>query len=884
MIVWLRRIVSRLRLSRFDHELREEMHLHIDLRAAALRKKGMSAEEAKAAARRSFGNVLLLREESREMWGWKVLDRIAQDLRYALRQFRKAPVFTAVAVATLALGIGANTAIFSLVNQILLHPAGIKDPDRLVAIREKFDKLNLKSINVSPPVFADARDSRQIFEHTAVARATGFNYSVQSVPERLESSAVSVEWFDVFGAKPLLGRVFSPEEDLPNANHVVVLSHAAWIRLFGGDSSILGRSIELNQEIYRIVGIMRPDFRWPHSAELWVPIGLSPQELSPRNRFNESLDAVARLKPGVSSAQANAWLKVLTDRVWNAGTPGSRIAKSGGWGMFAVPYVDLISEDTRRPALILFGAVGALLLIACANIAGLMLARTSARSVELGVRAALGAGRARLRQQIISECILLSIAGAITGVALAYGGMSLLLKMAPASVAAGLGAHIDPYVLLFTGATAIASGVLFALAPAWRASKAEAGSILRGSVRSATTGPAWQRLRSALVTVEAGLALVLLVAAALFLRSFALLQNVNPGFDAHGVMTAMFSLPAKHYPGPAEQAVFYRSVLENLSKTTVVSSAAIGLGVPFTPYGENGGFLIEGRAVAPGDPNPQSTRHYVTPGYFKSLSIPVLRGRAFAETDSAESEPVAVIDENLARQFWPNEDPLAKRIQLTNGPTVYAIVGIVGHVNNSDLAADNGKGEIYVDLFQFKLAVPVSWIVVKAPGDPANMAAVIRSAVGEADHNQPVRALAPLSKLVAESFAPRTFASSLLGFFAALALVMAMLGLYGVVNYSVTERTREIGIRIALGGSRWSILQSVLGQGLRLGVLGTALGLAGSVAIQRVLQSELYEVRAFDPPLFAGMAAALLTTSLIASYLPARRAVRVDPLTALRYE
>ncbi|HYK58394.1 MAG TPA: ABC transporter permease [Bryobacteraceae bacterium] len=884
MIVRLRRFISRLRLSRLEHELREEMHLHIDLRAAALRKKGMSAEEAKAAARRSFGNVLLLGEESREMWGWNILDTIVQDLRYAFRQFRKAPVFTAVGVATLALGIGANTAVFSVVNQILLHPAGIKDPDGLVAIREKFDRLNLKSINVSPPVFADARDSRQIFEHTAVARATGFNYSFQSVPERLEASAVSAEWFDVFGAKPLLGRVFLPEEDQPNANHVVVLSHAAWTRVFGADSSILGHSIELNQETYRIVGVMSPDFRWPHSAELWVPIGLPPQQFSPRNRFNESLDAVARLKPGVSFAQANAWLKVLTDRVWNAGTPGSRVAKNGGWGMFAVPYVDLISEDTRRPALVLFGAVGALLLIACANIAGLTLARTSARSVEMGLRAALGAGHARLRQQVISECILLSIAGAATGVALAYAGISFLLKIAPEGATAGIGAHIDLYVLLFTGATAIASGVLFGLAPALRASKAEANSVLKGSARLATAGPARQRLRSALVTLEAGLALVLLVSAALFLRSFALLQNVNPGFDAHGVMTAMFSLPAKQYPDPAKQAVFYRSVLENLSKATGVSSAAIGLGVPFTPYGENGSFLIEGRTVAPGEPNPQSARHFVTPGYFKSLSIPVRRGRAFAETDRAESEPVALIDENLARQYWPNEDPLAKRIQLTNGPTVYAIVGIVGHVNNSDLAMDNRKGEIYLDLFQFKQAMPVSWIIVKTRGDVANMAAAIRSAVREADPKEPVRALKPLRELVSDSLAPRTFVSSLLGLFAALALAMAMLGLYGVINYSVTERTREIGIRIALGGSRWSVLQSVLGEGLRLAVLGTALGLAGSLAVQRVLQNELYEVKAFDPLLFTEMAAALLTTSLVASYLPARRAVRVDPLTALRYE
>ncbi|MBV8845858.1 MAG: ABC transporter permease, partial [Bryobacterales bacterium] len=694
MIVWLRRVINAVRLKRLDRELREEMQLHIDLRAAKLRKSGVPIEVAATAARRNFGNVLQLREEAREMSVWNFLDVMLQDLRYALRQFRKNPVFTAVAVATLAIGIGANTAIFSLVNQILLHPMGIKDPDRLVAIREKYDKLNLKSINVSPPVFADARNSREIFEHTAISRAASFNYSFQSLPEQLQAASVSVEWFDVFQAKPLLGRVFLPEEDQPNANHVVVLSHAAWVRMFGADPSVIGRSMDLSQEPYRIVGVMKPDFRWPPSTELWVPIALPPQQFSPRNRFNESLEAVARLKPGVSFAQANAWLKILTDRVWNAGTPGSTIAKRDGWGMFPVPYIELASADTRRPVLVLFGAVGALLLIACANIAGLLLARTSSRSFEMGVRAALGAGRARLRQQVISECLLLSIAGGLAGVALAYAGVNLLLKIAPEGSTAGIGAHLDPYVLLFTGATAVACGILFGLAPAWRASNTESNSVLKGSARSTTTGPARQRLRSVLVTVEAGLALVLLITAALFLRSFARLQNVNPGFDSRGVMTAMFSLPAKQYPDNGKQWVFFRSVLEHLSNTPGVSSAAIGFGVPFTPYAENGSFLIEGRTNAPGESNPQSSRHFVTPGYFKSLTIPIRRGRDFSETDDAAHEPVALIDENLARQYWPDEDPLEQRIQLTSGPTIYTVVGIVGHVNNSDLAADSGKGEI----------------------------------------------------------------------------------------------------------------------------------------------------------------------------------------------
>ena len=552
--------------------------------------------------------------------------------------------------------------------------------------------------------------------------------------------------------------------------------------------------------------------------------------------------------------------------------------------MFGVPYVELISSDTKRPVLILFGAVGALLLIACANIAGLLLARTSARSLEMSVRAALGAGQARLRQQIISECVLLSTAGAAAGVGLAYAGMRVLLKIAPETVAAGLGADLDLYVLLFTAVVGIGSGVVFGLAPAWRASKVGANGVLKGAARFTTFGPERQRFRSALVTVEVGLALVLSVTAGHFLQSFARLRNVNPGFESRGVTTARFALPRKQYSDAGRQAVFYRAVLERLTTAPGVSSAAIGLGVPFTPYGDSGGFNIQGKTIAPGEPVPHSERHYITPGYFKTLAIPLVRGRDITEADDPKSEPVVVIDENLARQYWPNEDPLQQRIQLTSGPTVYKVVGIVGHVMGSDLAADSGKGAIYLNLFQMIQPLTVGWIVVKTSSDATSAAAAIRAAVREADPSQPVRSVTSLAELVSVSLAPRTFASWLLGLFAVLALLMAMLGLYGVVSYSVTEQTREFGIRIALGGSRWTVLRSVLNQGLRLSGIGATLGLVGSLVIYRALRSELFEVKAFDPMLFLGMATALLAASLLATFLPARRAVRADPVVALRYE
>jgi predicted permease len=866
---------------RFDRELQEEMRLHRDLRAAKLRERG--EPEPVMAAQRRFGNTLQLQEKSRETWGWRFLDEIALDLRYAGRQCRKNPLFTLIAAATLALGVGANTAIFSLVEQMLLRPAGIDHPERLVEIRERADRLNIKSMTLSPPNFADARDSRQVFEHTAAERAAGLNYSAAPAPQWISGSAVSVEWFDVFGAKPLMGRTFVAEEDQPGANRVVVLSYSAWVKLFGADAAVLGRTMELSDEPYKIVGVMGPAFDWPRQTDLWTPLALTPQALAPNNRFNENLAVVARMKSGVTFAQADAWLKVLTDRVWNSGyAPAARLAKNTGWGMFGISFIDFTAGDNRRPLLVLLGAVGMLLLIACSNIAGLMLAKTSVRGPEMGIRAALGAGRGRLWRQILSECTILAAAGGAAGVGLAYGGLKLMLRTAPEKAITGIQARLDPYVLLFTAAAAIAALVLFGAAPAWQASKAGAAAALKNAGRTSTAGLARLRLRSALVAAEAGLALILLVAAGSFLRSFARLQDVNPGFDPRGVTTAMFSLPVKKYSGGEKQALFFRAALERLAKTTGITAGAIAAGVPFTPYGDSGAFMIQDRPQSPSEPVRQSQRHYITADYFSALSIPILRGRAFAETDGAQSELVALIDENLARQYWPNENPLGQRIRPTFGQDFYTVIGIVGHVIGSDLAADSGKGSIYFNLFQMKIATPVAWIIAK--GAPASLAPAIRTAVHDADPTQPLRDLKSLDRSVSDSLAPRAFAMWLLGLFAVLALLMAALGLYGVIGYSVAQRTREIAIRIAMGASRQSVLISILAQGLRLTGLGVAAGFAGSLLVQRALRSQLFETPAFDPFTFAVTAAALLAASLAASYAPAIRALRVDPLSALRYE
>ena len=865
-----------------QQEFTAELESHIQMQTEDNLRLGMSREEARRAAALKFGGLESAKESLRDQMGLPGLESFFKDIRYALRGMRRSPGFTVVMVLTLALGIGANTAIFSLVNQILLHPRGISHPERLVVVRTKYDKLNLKDVPASAPTFADARDSRAVFEHAAAMLQADVSYTSDSAPQNLQGAAVSAEWFDMYGARPILGRVFAPEEDQPDANHVVVLAHSAWLRMFGADPAVVGRTIELNQEHYRVIGVMSPAFEWPASADVWIPLALRPGTFDAGNRFNEGLTLVARRKPEVPFGQANAWLKVLSNRVLNAGTPRASYARNAGWGLFGVPFIDFNAGATKTPVLILLGAVALVLLIACANSAGLMLARISARAQEMAVRAALGASRGRLIRQTLTESLLLALAGALVGLALAYGGTLLLLRLAPEDAAAGIDASPDLYVLLFTVMAAIVSGIVSGIAPAWQLARIDANSTLKGGGRSSTSGPARQGLRSTLVIAETSLALMLLVGAGLLLRAFEQLQNVNPGFGPRGVMTGVLTLPRKQYPDGLKQSVFFRAVLERLTKTAGVAEAAIGYGIPFSQYGSSGVFTIEGQTTVPGQAAPHADRQWVTPSYFSVLAIPLKRGRVFTEEDRVETMPVAVIDENLARQYWPDQDPVGKRIQ--SGKDWYTIIGIAGHVLGADLAADSGKGVIYFNPFQNKQALGIFWILAKTSGSTTNMAAAIREAVRAADPNQPVHDFKTLDEMVSNSLAPRRFVTRLLGFFAVTALFMAALGLYGVISYSVTRRTREIGIRIALGARPGSVLLGVLAQGLRLTGAGVAAGLAGSLVINRLLASQLFQVSAFDPLIFASMAAALLVAALLASYLPARRAVRVDPLSALRAE
>jgi predicted permease len=607
---------------------------------------------------------------------------------------------------------------------------------------------------------------------------------------------------------------------------------------------------------------------------------LADTSYDPGNRFNESYNAMARLKPNVPFTSANAFVGVLSNRVKNNGGRAAAYAKDSQWSMMLMPFTDFIAGDTKTPILVLLGAVGFVLLIACSNIAGLMLARSSGRSKEIAVRAALGAGRWELIRQSLAESLVLAAGGAVFGLALALAGVRGLLALAPQGLPLAVTVRMDPTVLAFTAVMAMLAGVIFGIAPAWQISRLNQYELLKEGGRANTAGMGRQHLRSFLVVSEVALALVLLVGAGLFLRSLAALQDVNPGFRADGVITAGLSLPVSRYGDAEKRIAFFRAVLGNLSALPGVTSASVAVPVPFSGNGGSASFQIEGRPSPAGDPGPHGAVGYVSPEYFTALKIPIQQGRVFADQDRTDTERVAVIDDLLARQYWPNESPLGHRIG--NGRGFATIVGIVGHVRQGDLAGEEVKGKYYFSVYQVSL--PFGMFAVRAATDPSRLAAGIREAVRAVDPGQPVSEVRLLSDMVSSSLAPRRFVVTVLGVFAGMALLMAVIGLYGVISYAVTQRTQELGVRMALGAQTSEIMRMVLGQGMRLAGMGAAVGLIVSVIFSRLLQSQLFHVSAFDPLTFGAMALVLVGAALLASYIPARRATRVDPMVALRYE
>jgi len=802
-------------------------------------------------------------------------------LRYALRALAKNRGFSAVAVLTLALGIGANTAIFSIIDGLYLHPAGVADPGHLFVIRTKYEKLGLKSLVLSAPAFKDVRDSRQIFSSAAASDEESFNYLAPDGPKRLRVAQVSSEWLNTFGVRPQLGREFRPEEDQPQANHVALLSHDTWTQLFGADPAVLGREIRLNREGYRVVGVMGPDFDRPGRAQVWIPLGLAPSAFAADNYFNESVFVVARTRPEVSQRQAEAFLGVLGRRLIEA-HPETTYPKDSGWGLFALPFSEYTSGDLRAPMLILLGAVGFVLLIACSNIGGMLLARASTRSREFAVRVALGAQKRDLLRPALAESFLLTAFGAVTGLAAAYAGRGVLLRLAAGSLSSRLAVQVDGTVLLFATGLMLLTGIFLELMPIGEVLGRPQYGILKDEARSMTSSRRRLRIREALVVGQVALSLVLLAGAGLLLKSLVRMANVDTGFDSRSVATANLQLPENQYGTQEKQAAFYRAVNENLAALPGVSAAGLGVALPLTGFDPTSSFVIEGRTLGPKDTGPVSGLNWVTPGYFSALRIPLRSGRYFTEQDRLETQPVVIIDENLARQYWPGQDPVGQHLRRGDNAPWATIVGVAGHVTQSEVVGDSGRGVCYYPMLQQPLSQ--AFLVVKSRANASKLAGAIQAAVAAVDPAQPVADFMTMDEYVARSLSPQRIVVSLLEVFSALALFLVSLGLYGVISYNTAQRTQEIGIRMALGARRRAVAGIVIYHGLRLTLAGIVAGGIAATLLTSLIRSQLYEVSASDPSTFALTCAILLGVSLAACYIPAWRASRVDPMVALRHE
>jgi putative ABC transport system permease protein len=797
------------------------------------------------------------------------------DLRYALRQLIKSPGFAAVTILTLALGIGACTAIFSVVNAVLLRPLDYPDPARLVIIRET-NLPDFPEFSVSPPNYLDWEKQTKSYEHLAAYSGSRINLTGDGEPQQLVGIKATAHYFDVYGIKPVLGRTFLPEEDAPGKNHVVVLSYPFWQRVFGGAADVLGRPVQLNGEPYTVIGVAPLGFGIASKIDAWMPMAFKPDETANDARGGHYLSVVGRLRPGVTVAQAEAELKVLAAQLAKQYPDSNK-----GWGIFMMPLQDYSVRDVRTVLYTLLGAVGCVLLIACANIANLLLARATARHREISIRAALGASRARLVRQLLTESVLLALCGGLAGMLLARWGLDALLALAPANLPRVTDIHLNAGVLVFSLALSVLTGLVFGIAPAWLAARADVNEALKQGSRGSTEGGARGRMRSALVVIEVTLALMLLGGAGLLARSFIQLAHVDPGFTPENATVLRLSLPQKKYALPEQQTAFANSLLERVKNLPGVQAAGLTHSMPLVSDYVLG-FNIEGRpALAPSD-LPNTNYYAVTPEYFRAMGIRLVRGRVFTAQDDAKAPRVAIINETMARQHFPNEDPIGKRINITNGPDTWReIIGIVGDIKQYgvDKATSNQSYEPFAQ-------VPFSSlnVVIRTSGPPAALLGAIRPTVYAVDKDQPIGTIRPLEEIMADSIARQRFAMTLLTVFSLVALVIAAVGIYGVMAYSVVQRTGEFGIRMALGAQQRDVLRLVLTQGGKLIGLGLIIGLAATLAASRAMGSMLFNTSAQDPLTLATITVLLGAVALIACLLPANRATKVNPIEALRTE
>jgi predicted permease len=891
-----------LRRKRKLDDFTSEIEAHIQLEIERLREQGLSEKEARATARRSFGNLLQAEECFYESRRWLWWDHRWQDVRYALRMLRKSPGFTAIAVLTIALGIGATTAIFSIVDATLLHPLPYPQSEQLVSIEDDLPGVGAHDVGMSEPEWQDLQRSG-IFEHVSPTWFDENNLTGSSQPARVRLLIVAPNYFALLGVKPQLGRAFNPEDHSPGLILEVLISDGLWKRSFGGDPHILDRSIRLDTDLYRIVGVMPQGFDAPgrtteeRNIEVWIATSFygPPMSDHPPRSGRDLPTAVARLKPGLTIAQAQSRLDALVAALQKEFPED--YPKLSAWTVRLLPLKERVVGNTRQSLILLLGAVGLVLLIGCVNVANLLLARASARGREMAVRQALGAARQRLMSQLLTESVLLSLLGGIAGLAILFCIKGFLLRLLPDSLPRLNEISINSPVLLFAFGASVLTGAIFGLAPALHAGRFDLTPALKEAVRGSTGSGKQARTRRLLVIAEFALSLVLMIAAGLLLRSFWDLLNVPLGFNPQNVMAVRTRLPYPNdpkidtYATPAQEAPFFRELLRRCRALPKVEEVALG-DTASIPLDESlrdlkliseGQFLftVEGGDI-PSDEPAVAERSSVTPEYFHLLKIPLLRGRLFDESDNDKAPQVGVVNEAFARTYWPNQNPIGKRFRKARADSPWTtVVGLIANARTESLA-ETGVPKIYLDLYQTggkRLA-----IFLRGDLDAAAIPGEVREQVQSVDPALPVSGAQTLSETVSASLSERRFSMEIVALFALTALLLAALGIYGVISYMVSERTHEIGIRIALGAGRRTIQQMVLRQGLGLAIAGAAVGLVGAAVVSRLMAGLLYGVRPTDPLTFAGVALLLIGVALLACYVPARRAMRVDPLVALRHE
>jgi putative ABC transport system permease protein len=812
------------------------------------------------------------------------METLLKDIGYGIRSLLKHPGFTAIAVITLALGIGANTAMFSVINAVLLRPLPYRDPSRLVTIWEQSPERDMYQLPVSLANMRDWIGQNQSFEQISAYTFTNLNLTGTGEPARLGTVRATANLFPLVGAVPVIGRSFLPEEDKEGANHVVILGHAIWQSRFGSDPGIVGKSLTLNNQTYTVVGVMASNSQFPvgfgymgkvlnDPIDLYVPIAAGGREIE---RGNYSFFAIGRLKPGVTIDQARAEMTTIESRLEKQ-YPDSNT----GIGISLIPTQEQTVKEIRPALLVLFGAVAFLLLIACANIANLLLARAASRKKEIAIRTALGASRRRVLRLLLTESLMLSLVGGGIGFLLALWGADALMALEPDNIPRLHEVGVDTSVFLFTLAVSIVTGIVFGLIPGMRAARPDLNEALKEGSRGSMGSAGSKRTRSVLVALEVALSLVLLVGAGLMIKSFIRLQQTNLGFNPENVLTVNLTLPESRYPEERQQASFFEVALSRLQSVSGVQSVGATTSLPLTLSLNGSDFRIEGHP----DPEPGKeliiNMSSVSPGYFHTLGVPIMKGRDFSDRDNKDAPEAAIINNDLARTYFPNEDPIGKRMKFTDAESWISIVGVTGDVKQ--LGQDIGvKPEIYFPYLQVP-AASMS-VVVRTANGPLSLTGAVKTQIQIIDKDLPIDDVKTMQQLLANSNSGRRFNLILLTGFALVALVLAMVGIYGVMSYTVAQRTHEIGIRVAVGAQSRDVFRMVIGQGMVLALVGVAFGLAGAFALTRLMTSMLFGVEPTDPATFISIAVLLTGVALLACYIPGRRATKVDPLVALRYE